>query len=295
MVIRPGTIVVGVDGSESSSRALQWAVEQAVTEHRALTLVHTIEAITPAYLDGAIAYPEETRQALREEAQAILSAARAEVEGVVPDLEVHEVLEFDDAREVLVELSRDAALLVLGSRGRGKLPRMLLGSVGVALVRAAHCPVVIHRPGDPDVARDGIVVGADGSEDSLPVLEYAYRQASLRQLSLNVLHCFWDINAATAAAYMVTDPVDDLEAEKMSLAQSMAGMSERYPDVAVHTEMARGVPQEALVRAGERMNLIVVGSHQSGRVSRMLFGSVSVSVVEHASSPVAVVPLSPVG
>jgi nucleotide-binding universal stress UspA family protein len=283
-----------VDGSDSSGRALTWAIEQAVIEHRPLTLVHTVNPVTPAYLDAATAHPEEARQALRDGGAAVLAAARARVAKVAPDLEVHDVLGFDDARQVLIELSRTAALLVLGSRGRGTLPRMLLGSVGVALVRHAHCPVVIHRPGPSGVARHGVVVGADGSEESLPVLEYAYREASLRQLPLTVLHCFWDINAATAATYVVAEPVIDLESEKMFLAQSMAGMAEKYPDVAVHTDMATGLPQEALVRVGERMDLIVVGAHQSGLVSLMLFGSVSVAVVEHATSPVAVVPLAPV-
>lgn len=293
METRPGTVVVGVDGSESSDRALAWAVEQAVAEHRALTLVHTLNAVTPAYLDAAAAHPEEARQALRAEGQAILVAARERVSALAPDLEVHDVLGFDDPREVLIELSRSAAVLVLGSRGRGKLPRMLLGSVGVALVRHAHCPVVIHRPGAAGTDRHGIVVGADGSAESLAVLEYAYREASLRRLPLTVLHVFWDINAATAAAMGGAPPLD-LEREKMALSQSMAGMSEKYPDVEIHTEMARGLPQEALVAVGGKKDLIVVGAHQSGRVSRMLFGSVSVAVVEHATTPVAVVPLAPV-
>jgi nucleotide-binding universal stress UspA family protein len=71
----------------------------------------------------------------------------------------------------------------------------------------------------------------------------------------------------------------------------MAGFAEKYPDVHVHTDVVNGSPQVAMVKMGERMNLVVIGSHQAGRVSQMLFGMVSVSVVEHAICPVAVLPL----
>ncbi len=293
MDTKAGTIVVGVDDSESSHSALVWAVDQAVAERRALTVVHTIDAVTPAYMDTALVSPREAGRALRAAGHRVLTRARSEVVRRAPDLEVHEVFRLADPRDALIELSHDAALLVMGSRGMGKLPRLLLGSVGVAVVRHAACPVVIHRPTNPGIVRNGIVVGADASEESLAVLEFAYREASLRDLPLTVLHCFWDVQAAIGVAPVVAEPPVDLETERMLLSESMAGLSEKYPEVAVHTQMARGLPQEALVRMGERMNLIVVGAHQAGRVSRMLFGTVAISVVEHATCPVAVVPLVP--
>jgi len=276
MDTKSGTIVVGVDASASSLRALDWAIDQARLEHRAITLVHAVNALAPAYTDVATVYPEEARAALREDGQQVLAAARSAIERSAPDLEVHEVFRIDDPRNVLLEMSRDAAMVVLGSRGRGKLRSLLLGSVGVALVRHAHCPVVVHRPGNPGVVRNGVVVGADGSEESLAVLEFAYREASLRDLPLTVVHCFWDVNPGSYP-YNVAGPVADLESERLHLAESMSGMAEKFPDVKVRTAMARGLPQEVLVSLGERMNLLVVGAHQAGRVSRMLFGSVSVN------------------
>ena len=127
------------------------------------------------------------------------------------------------------------------------------------------------------------------------MLEFAYRQAALRRLPLTVLHCFWGVQAAVGGAYLGTDRVADLESERLLLAESMAGLAEKHPDVTVRTRMASGLPQDQLVRMGERMNMIVVGAHQRGRVQRMLFGMVSIAVTEHAVCPVAVVPLAPVG
>jgi nucleotide-binding universal stress UspA family protein len=288
----PGTIVVGVDGSESSTRALRWAAEQGREEHRPLTLLHSIHIETATYTDAALVYPQEVREELRAEGHRTLASARAEVEKTAPGLEVHEVFRFDDPRAVLLELSRDAAMVVLGSRGRGKVRSLLLGSVGVALARHAHCPVVVHRPGNPGTVRNGILVGADGTEESRSVLEFAYREASLRNLPLTVLHCFWDRLATYSAAYIVPESPGDRETERLHLGETMIGFSEKYPEVVAHIETIHGLPQEALVTQGERMNLVVVGAHQAGAVSQMLLGAVSVAVVEHATCPVAVVPIS---
>ncbi len=295
MDIRAGTIVVGLDDSASSMSALAWATEQAAAEHRELTLVHTVNAVTPAYLDASVADPRKAREALLVEAEAVFTAARREVARKAPELVVNEVFSFQDPREQLLELSRHAALVVVGSRGRGKVRSLLLGSVGVALVRHAGCPVVIHRPWNPGIVRNGILVGADGSEDSRTVLEFAYRQAALRRLPLTVLHCLWGVHAAVGGAYLGTDRIAELESERLLLAESMAGLAEKHPDVTVRTRMAGGLPQDQLVRMGERMNMVVVGAHQRGRVQRTLFGMTSIAVTEHAVCPVAVVPLAPVG
>ena len=292
MEIRSGTIVVGLDDSASSKLALTWAAEQAVADHRELTLVHTISAVTPAYLDAAVVDPRKARAALMTQAQAVFIAARSQVARIAPELVVHDVCSFEDPREQLLELSKRAALVVVGSRGRGKVRSLLLGSVGVALVRHSACPVVIHRPWNPGLVRNGIIVGADGSEESRSVLEFAYHQAAVRALPLTVLHCFPDGRAALGASYVVNDPAEVFESERLLLAESMAGLAEKHPDVMARTQLAGGMPEEQLVRRGDRMDLIVVGAHQSGNVTQMLFGSVSVAVTEHATCPVAVVPLA---
>ena len=147
MHTKPGSIVVGVDGSPHSMRALDWAVQQAVAEHRPLTLVHTIHAVTPAFMDAAIVDVRDGRSVLDAAGHQVLASARAKVESTAPDLEVHEVFDLADPREMLLQLSEDAAMLVVGSRGRGQLRSLLLGSVSVFVVRHAHCPVVVVRPG----------------------------------------------------------------------------------------------------------------------------------------------------
>lgn len=289
--IPAGSIVVGVDGSASGERALDWAVDQAVAERRPLTLVHAVSPAGSVWMDQAGMDHRIGLEAMESAARRLLDRARAEVTTRAPGLEVCDVLRVADPRDLLLGFSSEAAMVVVGSRGRGPVRSLLLGSVGLALTRHANCPVVIHRPGNPGLVRNGIVVGADGSPGSLVTLEFAYRQASLRGLPLTVFHCFWDVLRTAGSAELVAAASADLEEEKLLVAESIAGMGEKYPDVRVRTEVARGLADQALTAAGERMDMIVVGAHHGGVVAEIAFGSVASSVVEHATSPVAVVPL----
>jgi len=293
MGTKAGTIVVGVDGSSSSSQALAWAVEQAVSEHRAITLVHAVPPITPAWLDPAGSTPREARElALHDKGQDVLDRAREDVQRLGPDVTVFSECRIEDPRESLVELSGTASMMVLGSRGRGHMRSLLLGSTTVAVVRHALCPVVVHRPTTSSYARNGIAVGADATEASLPVLEFAYRQAAIRQLPLTVVHSFWYFQQPAAVEDAFADPDRAMAQHRLALAESLAGFAEKYPDVTVNIEIDQGMPERYLLRLADQMNMLVVGAHHGTRAQQFMFGSVSVWLVEHATCPVTVIPLS---
>lgn len=269
-----GTIVVGVDGSPASKRVLHWAARQAAAERRGLTLVHTVHAVTLAHLDGSTLEPDTDQELLQQGGRTILEAAGSDAARWAPGVEVGHVLGVADPRDLLVWMSETAAMVVVGSRGRGPLRSAVLGSVGVALVRHAQCPVVVVRPGNIGRVRNGIVAGVDALPESGPVLEFSYAEASVRDLPLTVVHAG-----------------EDAESGRLALAEAIAGMGEKYPDVTVTTRLTQGPALDELVRVGKRMDLIVVGSHQAGGLDRVRRPSVAVAVVEHASCPVAVVPV----
>jgi nucleotide-binding universal stress UspA family protein len=288
-----GTIVVGVDGSSSSSQALLWAVGQATAERRTLTLLHALPRITPASLDPTVSDPREAQELLfLAGGQEALDRARGDVHRLAPDLKVRDLLRPADPREALIEVSETAAMIVLGSRGRGHMKSLLLGSTAVAVVRHAHCPVVVHRPTSLSPVRNGIAVGADASEDSLPVLDFAFRQASIRNLPLTVVHSFWSFQQPSTVEDVDADQAAATLELQLALSESLAGFGEKYPDVRVHTEIDQGMPERFLLRLADEMDLLVVGAHHVSRGQQFMFGSVSVWLVEHASCPVAVVPPS---
>lgn len=268
-VVRPGSIVVGVDGSEHAARAVAWAAAQASLERRPLALVHCARSASGA---GLLA------DAVR---QASLAAA---------DLDVVAVQATDDPRDTLIDLSTDAHLLVLGSRGRGAVRSSVLGSVSASVSRGAACPVVVCRPPQGPV-EDRILVGADGTRESLPVLEFAFAQASMRGLPLTVMHCFYDAAVvSTGPGVVPADDPEDLGDLHLLLAESVAGLGEKYPDVHVTRQLARGLVDICLAGHPPEAALVVVGSTPASGWSRFAHASCALAVLERTHTTVAVVP-----
>ena len=268
-----GSVVVAVDGSDHAIRAVRWAAEQASLEHRRLMVV--------SVGDKPDILVDDT-----------LSATRLRH----PDLAVAGSAVSGDPRQVLIDASTHAHMLVVGSRGRGAVRSMLLGSVSATVSAHAACPVIICRPMADGDAQAGVVVGADATPESLPVIEFAYRQASLRELPLTVLHSFWDAAAAVAEYHEARGEkvdVPDLEDLRATLSESVAGLAEKYPDVPVTLTLKHGFADEALSPRHGGWHMVVVGRHPMTSLGRLLTGSIATSVIERAHATVAVVPQEP--
>jgi nucleotide-binding universal stress UspA family protein len=274
-----GAIVVGLDGSPPADRALDWAIDQAVCEGRPLTLAHGVELAGSAWIDPAGPDHRAVLDVVDDDAAVLLERAHRRVAERAPELPVHRVVRQADAGALLAELSERAAIVVVGSRGRGPVRSLLLGSVGLTVVRHASCPVVVVRPGNPGIVRNGVLVGADGSQGSLPTVELGYRQAALHRLPLTIMHCFRDARSG------------EREAVRLELAESVSGLAEKFPEVSARYELACGRADVLLARASARMNLVVLGAHHGAAMSEILPGSVATSVLEHATCPVAILPV----
>lgn len=284
-----GTIVVGIDGSVPSERALNWAISQAQLEKRPLTLLHGANV---RGWDGSSPYGTDLQPvvaATKSEAQAVLRSAHRVVTEKAPELDVFETLVLRDPRQALDEASRLASMVVLGSHGRGPMQNLLVGSVSLAVSRHSACPVVILRPQDPDTEENGIVVGIGGDERNLASLEFAYRQASFRSLPLTVMYGFWDPNGPMGFSLIGPDEPGN-EDEYRLVSETIAGMSEKFPDVEVAVQLRRGLVEDCLIRAAKGMGMIVVGAHPDGIPLDVLTGSPTRALLEYAECMVAVVP-----
>ncbi|HEY8523679.1 MAG TPA: universal stress protein [Acidimicrobiales bacterium] len=142
-----GRIVVGVDDSEPAAAALRWALHEAALRGTTLEVVHAWAPPVSALPFGAtLVVPvdeAEVDAAARAELDRIVGEAVAGLDGPTPEVQIT-VLPGAPAA-TLVDLSEDAALLVVGSHGRSGLGRLVLGSVAMACVQHAHCPVVVVR------------------------------------------------------------------------------------------------------------------------------------------------------
>jgi nucleotide-binding universal stress UspA family protein len=140
----PQKIVVGIDGSAPSLEALDWAAGQAALAHSPLEIVATWD--WPLTYGWAVPLPAEYNP--EESVHQTLEEAADGVRAKYPDIEITTKALQGHPAPVLVEASKGAKLLVVGSRGHGEFVGMLLGSVGEHCATHAHCPVLIHRAVD---------------------------------------------------------------------------------------------------------------------------------------------------
>ena len=277
--IAPGSVVVGIDGSAHERWAVEWAATKASAQRRPLVL---LDVVDPRRVQDSSRGHARREQRERDTVRVLERHAQ---------LDVSRSTGHGDPRAVLLDASHRAAHLVVGSRGRGPLRSLLLGSVGSAVAGHAACPVTVVRPQHPGLVRRGVLVGADGTRDSREVLEHAFREASERRQPLTVRHCRWDLAASVTEPHRERDDGVDAQDGRLLLGETVAGFRERYPDVAVTTELARGLPEHTLVAGSDHLDLIVVGRHHHSMLEHALHAVVATAVVERARCPVLVLPL----
>lgn len=282
-------IVVGVDDSAAAKVAVQWAARDAELRKIPLTLVHAISPEVATWLDiplppGLARWQTDHGRRVLDEALKVVAEASQRGGPAA----VHTEVLSSAAVPTLVDLSKDAELVVTGSRGSGRWPGRLLGSVSSALLRHAHCPVAIIHDEDPLMphpAQAPVLVGIDGSPASELATAIAFDEASRRNVGLIALHAWSDVDVSEWPG--VDWPATQSMAEEV-LAERLAGWQERYPDVHVYRMVVRDQPARQLIERSEVAQLIVVGSRGRGGFAGMLVGSVGEAVAQMARMPVIV-------
>lgn len=288
----PGnSVVVGLDRSSGGRAAVEHAAVLAGRRHLPLRLVHAFEPSQFA-LRPMPSWAAEVEGAVRNSAERLMEDTLSGLARDHPGLPVSSRLQPGSAVVTLLEESRSAACVVVGSRGSGDFVDLLIGSTTLHVASQAHCPVIaVPAPTDGSAPIHGVVVGVDGSPDSEDAIDVAFQLAAETHEPLRAVHAWTDpaLLAPGAMLPLVYDPALVIEEERLVLAEAMAGWSEKYPDVAVDQQVVRGHPVATLVRAGAEASYLVVGARGRGPLRSMLLGSVSHGVLHHADGPVVVV------
>jgi nucleotide-binding universal stress UspA family protein len=292
-----GRIVVGYDGSAPADAALDWAAEQA-EQHQVPITVISVADYTGMLPDiyGSTAWPT----LFREEAQRIAARGVQRARKIAPSIEVTAEVEIGHAAGILIEASRTAQSLVVGTRGHGELTGTLLGSVGFEVSSHAQVPVIVVR-GDTSAPgpRRPVLVGVDDSAGARTAVDFAADRAAEAGAPLIVATAYRPASSLvwTESGYYgtATPEPSNFDATARTAAGNMTTAAARQakehrPALDVQELVITGPPARELAEAADGCALLVVGTRGRGGFAGLLLGSVSHRVIHSAPCPVAIVP-----
>ncbi|MGW3498523.1 universal stress protein [Streptomyces sp. NPDC001020] len=284
-------LVVGIDGSDSSLTAVDWAVDEAARHGLPLRLVHA--SLWERY-EGATPSSGSERPAEKVMAENIVGSATERACRRDPTVQVSAEVLPEDAVSALLREGNNAFALVTGSRGRGELTGLLLGSVSLAVSARAHCPVIVVRGDKAGLAgaHDRILLGAGEPGMSDEAVRFAFREAEARKCILDV------VRAWRSPAYETTDlAVSVGEATSRHEQEASAHLDAllhdaraAHPGIRVRPATAEGPARTVLLKRSAAADLVVVGTRRRHGHIGLQFGRVGHALLHHADCPVAVVP-----
>lgn len=277
-----GTVIVGYDGSPDAKRALAWAnglAKQLGAPLRVVVATGDMRLRQVTELDQ-----EWERHRLAE----LVADARAAVAAVPLPRESLELVDAGPAPALIAGADR-SSVIVVGSRGHGRVSGALSGSVTGHVARHAPCTVVVVREqSSPEATR--VVVGVDASEGAEPALRFAFEHAERSGAPLTALHVLqtWAPGPPYASRFVSDRFTHALAEAEPMIDRALEAHASRHPSVPVERQVVAGTVGRVLSDASEEAALLVVGSRGRGAFASMLLGSVAQSVLHHAHCPVVV-------
>lgn len=259
-------VVVGVDGSPSSTQAVRLAGFEAATQRRPLCMLHAFNWI-PAYPAAGGGYS-------RLAAEQLLQSAERQAKSRAPDVEATAEIVEGSAIEALLHASRDAALVVVGDGNLAAYVSLPVEATATRVAVYAECSVMLAR--DAEETPGPVLVGVDGTAGGDQALAFAFEAAVQRDTGLVVMQ--------------VVEPEDGAlgDAQVAHRDATVTQWRQKYPGVPVRQRQVAGDPGHLLVEGARGASLAVVGA-RGQRPSHGLLGPVCLSVLHHAPCPVAVV------
>ncbi|MBB5816375.1 universal stress protein [Streptomyces collinus] len=284
-------LIVGVDGSDGSILAIDWAADEAVRHGLPLRLVHA--SLWERY-EGALPSLGRERPSERVMADHIVASAEERVRRLHPDLKVTGEAVAAEAVAALLSEGDNASALVTGSRGRGELKGALLGSVSLAVAARAYCPVIVVRGDKAGLAgtHGRILLGAGDPDTSAEAVRFAFREAEARGCELDVVRAWrLPMNENADPPAPAETPVYEHEAQASDLVDALvADVMADHPAVRVRRATVEGPARKVLVNRSAAADLVVVGARRRSGHFGLQLGRVSHTLLHHADCPVAVVP-----
>lgn len=263
-------VVVGVDGSHAAINAANWAIDEAISRDVPLRIVHV------AHVEGQQAATEDDFRLEVQYAESSLRAVTAAVEATGKPVKIETEILWGSPDIILINESRNASMVCLGSVGIGVIASDLMASTAMSVAENAYCPVAIIRY--PHNARDSspewIVVAVNDDADNDVVIEHAMNEARLRTAPILAIGIPEKVFGGTR--YVKLDP-------------RMETLKEHYPDVHVHPVTSQASVARFLASNRDKsMQLAVVGGADAADVARIV-GPHGHALVPHGDCSVLVI------
>ena len=274
-------IVVGFNASAGSEAALTWALQRAGSYKLPVTIIHAVD-------DRWMSPDFQYHELIRKSGMDLLQMAQASAAEQAPDVKVDIQLRHGSGGSVLREVSKEASIVVVGEHDKHWMDGGPLTDRALQIVSASEIPAAViplKRGSD-----HGVVVGVDGSEESLQAVNFAAAEADRGGDELTVVLAFrrpgrWIERQLPKSGLAETI----LEEDRIVLAESVAGLGDKYPDLVVHQKLEPDTePAKALVEAAKDARLLLIGSRGRGGFSRMVLGSTAHAVLLNLQCPTIV-------
>lgn len=283
-------IIVGVDGSEPSLRAVDWAADEAVLRGIPLRVVYA--SLWERY-EGTSLATDLNKPSEQVRAEDIVDTAARRARHRQPDVKVSTDVLPEEPEYALVRESRTASLLVTGTRGRSGLAEALLGSVSLIVAGHAQCPMVVVRGNHDNQARTGthgrVVVGVGEKPAGSAAVRFAFEEARRRVVPVDAVRAWrWPARESTDLPLLAGEPARLHEQQAVEALE--AALQDAPADVASHRRTVEGRTRTVLVDASRDADLLVVGAKRRAGHYGLQLGRVAHGVLHHSTCPVVIVP-----
>lgn len=282
-------LVVGVDGSEPSLRAVDWAADEAALRGLPLRLVYA--SLWERY-EGTSLAKDLGKPSEEVVAEDIVESAARRAHSRQADVKVTTEVLPEEPEYALVRESRTASAVVLGSRGRSGIAEALLGSVSVTTAGHAHCPVIVLRGSHDNRVRPGarpVVLGIGEKPADAAAVRFAVEEAQRRGVPLEAVRA-WRCPARESTDHPLLAGEPARLHEERAEEELERALRDVPAGVLVHRRTVEGHARQVLLDASVDADLLVVGARRREGHYGLQLGRVAHAVLHHAACPVAVVP-----
>lgn len=279
-------ILVGIDGSSRGEKALEWAARDVQGQDALITLLCVGDS---EFAKEAGVAPEQMEVSIN----GVLEEAKKKILASYPDLKVETLAKTGAVIDTIVNEANQHDAVVLGTHHGSTVSETITGAKGLRVSISTTVPtIVVPSDWEPKDATRGIMVAVAADDSSDSAIVWAANHAVARNLSIDLVSAWGLPSYLTRPAEAMGGGIDPVgEQFQRRLNALVDHLHGQYPSLEVSGESIEGpTPSTTLVEYSKKFDYLVMGTHSRSALGRMVFGSVTHSVLMNIAVPTVIVP-----